>query len=491
MAQPSAAVYVRVSTEEQALGGVSLDMQERVCRAEAERLGHTPVLYRDEGYTATNTRRPAYQELIPRIPEHECIIIWRFDRICRSPRDWEQLLAMLEEADTGLVSATEHADMSTPWGRAMLRIMAVFAGLFVEQVQENVRGAMDQIAQEGRKPAGTCYGYVRENKHLVLDEGEAAIVREIFRRLADSETYTGIARDLNGRGVPRKNGGVAWRPTIIRDMAKNPIYIGQFRWKGEWLEGTHEPLVDQQTWDRVRQVVTQRAFRRGAGRRHYTPLLRCGYCGSPIRATHTRVKSRGGTTQRYTAYRCRHNWTLALVDRHIALHVGEPKLVAVIYRHTELLLRDGDFAAAVTAARAEESPGERPDDVRRRLDELDRRRLINLEAARQGSITLSELQSENAPLMAERDRLLAHIETPADHSGIWQDLAGLSREDVIASAQELPVEQQLLFLSALYDHIDLFKERVVFHYVGDALPPAERPLPAYYRPGTSATDLGF
>ena len=488
-AQTTAAVYVRVSTEEQALGGVSLDMQERVCRAEAKRLGHRAVLYRDEGYTATHTRRPALQQLLLELATHECIIIWKFDRLCRNPRDWEQLLAALEESDTGLVSASEHADLSTPWGRAMLRIMAVFAGLFVEQLRENVAGAMEQVAQEGRKPGGDIYGYVSREGCLVIDPTEAAIVRELYERVGAGESYRGIAESLNARGVVGKRGGTMWRAARIREIVRNPVYIGQFRWKGAVRLGAHEAIVDGPTWERAQAVVSQRAYHRGAGRRHYTPLFRCGHCGGPIGAHHARIKAAGGATRQLAQLRCRDDLYLPVAQRHPRIVVAQQKAMAVVWRQTRLLLDGSDFAAAVSAVRLNDE-GDARGDLHTRLAQLDHQRMVNLQAARQGSITLDELQRENAPLMTERDRLLREVET-APRSGIWDDLARLSGEGLIASAQELPVEQQVTFLGSLYDRIDLFGDHLVFRYPADALPACERPLPGYYSPRRGLTALGF
>ncbi len=86
------------------------------------------------------------------------------------------------------------------------------------------------------------YGYGRKDGALVVIPEEAAVVREIISRILADESLLSIARDLRERNVPTKRGG-KWTATSVGKVARNPVSIGLFRWKGELLNGDHEPIM--------------------------------------------------------------------------------------------------------------------------------------------------------------------------------------------------------------------------------------------------------
>lgn len=488
-----AAIYVRVSTDEQAAEGVSLAMQEQRCRAAATASGATTSeLFRDDGHSGRTLKRPAISDFLTRLDEFDLLVVWRLDRLSRSVRDWTNLAHTLAEAHVGFLSVSERFDATTPWGKAALSMLSVFSELFLDILSSNVTAAFDHLAAQGRRHGGTAFGYHWHDGAFAPHPTEAPYVRSIFERADRGAGLTTIARWLNGQHVPQKYSGTHWSYAQVREILRNPLYTGRLRWHGEIVPGSHEPLVAMDVWQRVQRLLDGRVRTRGQAARHLTPLLRCGLCGGHI---HINTANRNASGA-YQVYLQCHARTMAPVsDRHASVLAAEQKIIAVIWRHTELLIGEGDLTAAIAEAQSRAATGAAPlDATRKRLAELDAERLVNLEAARRGLITMEELERENAPLMRDRERLLGELAraTPPMELEAWSEIASMGSERVLTRFRdEAGVEVQLLFLRGLYDHVALLPGRVRFIYVADLRPQVERNLPRYYSPSRGLTDLPF
>jgi len=483
---PTAAIYLRVSTDEQAREGVSLAVQEQACRAAALAAGFSNVVtFRDDGYSGTSLKRPALQELLTRLHEWEAVFVWRLDRLSRSVADWSALLRRFQEASVGFHSVTERVDATSPMGRAMLGVMAVFAELFVDVLKENVKAALQHVAESGRRPTGIAYGYIRRDKALVIVPEEAQIVREVFRRVAKGEPWVHIAQDLNARQVPLKAGGVVWYSQHIRNLVTQPLYLGKFRWRGEVLPGNHEPLVSASAWRQVQSIIAARAHTGGRPARHLTSLFRCGLCGGACTINVRRAREE-------TYIHC----SVRAVDptAHRYVGVAEAKLVAVVWRHTELLLAEGDMGRALEAAKARREGGsERRRALQRRLREIAEAlgRAVRLAHA---GVPQDVIERENAPLVLEGEQLegeLRGLVAGPEGRDLERWAAQGSAGVVRASREQLPVEQQLILLRRVYERVEIFPDRVRFVYRGAVLPPQERLLPRYFAPKRGIVDVGF
>lgn len=483
-----AAIYVRVSTEEQSDQGVSLDAQEVACRNEAQRLGATSMtLYRDEGFSGTNLKRPAVRQLMEDMPGLDAVIVWRLDRLCRAPGDWETLLAAFEANDCGFVSVSERVDAATPWGRAILRVMAVFAGLFVDTLRENIRMAMQHIAESGRKPGSPCLGYVfDEESRLVPDPEQAEIVRELFRRVSKGEALMSIARDFNARRIPQVRGGKLWEPTTLRWVLRNPVYVGEFNWRGQTLPGAHEPIITRREWKRVQSVLTTRGPSNGHKPKHFSSLFRCGLCQgrmSATRAYSTYETLSGQTRRQYNIMKCARR----MVDRevHGPVSTGEDRAMAVVWRHTELLLEGYELREAVESARAREEAGSgRRRAIQGRLQEIEKALVRGTELYQAGGTTIEALLRANAPLLSEQEELRRELGTlsAGPELATWERLLSSKSAGWRSVRDRGAPEEQLAYLRVLYKRVLVYPRRLVFEYVGDIRPPDERPVPKYWRP---------
>ena len=471
-----AAVYLRVSTDEQAQSGVSLAMQEAECRQRAAALGATSIqIYRDEGISGTRWERPGLQALLADLPRTDLLVVWAKDRLTRDVRHLFSIIDRVAENGVRLVALRESVDMESAEGKLSIGLMGVIAQYQPDKTSENVKAAMRRIAETGRLPAGCPYGYRRTPaKGIEPHPDQAPIVRDIFARIVAGNSVTSIARWLNEIGAPLKAGGLDWRTSTVRQILRHETHRGMIQWADLLLPGAHEAIVDSETWQAAQAILDARRATRGRPVRSLAPLLRCGLCGSIV--THRPME--GAAT-----YSCRR---LTRNRVHDYYQVAARKADAAIWRHTELLLSSNAIpdavAAAAANARAARSQG---GDIQRQIDELQRRRRVNLLALQAGAITAEDIVAMNAPLVREDERLQAML-APSDLSPVLAELDALRRggaTKVLKRLQGLSVEWQVVALRGLYARIEILPGNALrFHTIADWTPPVDRQLPTYYAP---------
>lgn len=279
------AIYIRVSTDEQAQHGFSLEAQKDRLIAYCVSQGWDEYeIYNDDGYSGTTLERPGIQRLIRAAEKKkfDTVIVYRLDRLSRRQRDVLHLLEeVFEKNDIAFKSATEPFDTSTPLGKAMLGILAVFAQLERETIIERTmeghkRRARNGLWGGGPQPFG--YQWNKEEQKLEIVEKEARIVRGIFQRVIGGESLTKIqrwARSLH----PNK----WWDHNVIRHIVTRPTYLGYITYGDHLGEGNHEAIVDEETYQRANDEIKRRNYgTRAIGKYLLSGLLRCGECGEPV-----------------------------------------------------------------------------------------------------------------------------------------------------------------------------------------------------------------
>ncbi len=227
--------YARVSTDEQAREGVSLEAQQVRIRAYAQAkdlpLGDILV---DEGRSGKDMKRPAVQDLLARCGRGEVahVIVWKLDRLTRRTR---HLLTLVEDVFLAkhieLHSVSESLDTSTPHGRFVLTLFGGLAQMERELIGERTRSALEYKRQQRQPTSHAPIGF-RANgnrERMVPVPKELAIVRRILEQWRRGGSYAGIALDLNAEGVPTKRGG-RWYAATVRNI------VGRRDWYADVLE---------------------------------------------------------------------------------------------------------------------------------------------------------------------------------------------------------------------------------------------------------------
>ena len=240
-------IYVRVSTEEQATKGYSLDAQEDVDVSFAHSMGYEVIkIFREEGLSAKDLKRPVLQQMMQWGYEHagefEAVIFWKWERISRgTEEDYVILGKFFSKCQVRPLSVTECNDES-PEGE-LLRHMIKGMNLYeLRKISQRTKLGMDYIAKTGRKPAVAPIGYLNftnpdNSKSIIPDPKTAPFVRKAFEMYATGNySIEGIEDFLYDSGIRSRKGK---RYQKVEYMLKNIFYIGKFYWGGILYEGTH------------------------------------------------------------------------------------------------------------------------------------------------------------------------------------------------------------------------------------------------------------
>lgn len=301
------AIYVRVSTDEQAEQGYSLDSQKERLIAYCVSQGWDDYkLYMDDGYTGTNTNRPALKRMIRHIEENKIktVIVYKLDRLSRKQKDVLSLLEdVFEKNKVGFRSATEPFDTSTPFGKAMIGVLAVFAQLDRDMIIERLTNGRRQRVSSGKWQGGRVpFGYTwnKDLQELEIFEDEARIVKDIYRMYLDGHSRLAISEWVSKRTNSR-----VIDHSSIRDILSRPIYKGKLLNSGKEVDGIHDAIIDEKTWISVQEEKKKRED--GAsplGEYLLSGLLQCGKCNGGI--VHVKRKTnKGGRDYLYELYACK------------------------------------------------------------------------------------------------------------------------------------------------------------------------------------------
>lgn len=320
------AIYLRVSTEDQAENGVSLHEQKERLLAYCKAQGWPePTLYEDDGYSAKDLRRPALKQLLEDVKTHgyTTIITTKLDRLSRRLFDILSIIDYLEKYDCNYISASESFDTTTPAGRLTLQLLGMVAEFERERISENVRFNMLSIARKGEKIiTRPCFGYDVFHGIRVINVEEALIVQKMADWALEGKGPREIAKRLNEMGVKTKS-GKQWHDRVVRELLRRRTLIGEFvynqtykkgtrtitRPKEEWIivENNHPPILDKDTFYSIQRIFDSRKV--GASRHvdsdRYllTGLLTCGHCGSPM-VGQTTKKTTKTRVYHYFRYAC-------------------------------------------------------------------------------------------------------------------------------------------------------------------------------------------
>jgi len=247
------ALYARVSTEDQAKEGFSLDAQRERLRAFCRAQNWTVTKeYVEDGHSGRDVKRPAYQAMMAEREGWDKVLVIKMDRIHRNSRNFMEMMDDLRRWGKDFVSATESLDTSTAMGRFVMDIIQRIAQLESEQIGERVYMGMAQKHKQGKGLLGfrRPYGYDYVGGTLVVNEREARVVRRIFKEYAAGQTLHAIAARLNDDRVPSHRNR-QWSRSGLRYMLHNPVYIGKIRWDRQTRDDVHQRIVDESTWEEV------------------------------------------------------------------------------------------------------------------------------------------------------------------------------------------------------------------------------------------------
>ena len=306
-----AGIYIRVSTEDQAREGFSLGEQEEKLKQLCDYKGYEVYkVYCDAGISAKDMEhRPKFQEMLKDMKDKKInyIVAYKLDRVTRSVRDLEELIAQLEKYNTYLVCDRDDVNTSTANGRFFVRMLTVLSQLEIEIVSERTKFGLNGAIKSGHLPGQVALGFKKDgNKKTIIDPATAPIVKRVFDLYLQGKTFLQIANIFNEEKVLNKN----WKDTHIERIINNRLYMGDYemykRLK-EWKNvepviymNVVDPIIPRYIWEecQAQKIINQRTYTRD---RVYTffQKLKCPHCGKIMKC-----KGSGGKKRKYVYYHC-------------------------------------------------------------------------------------------------------------------------------------------------------------------------------------------
>lgn len=480
-----AGLYIRVSTDEQAREGFSIEAQKRVLNAWASIKGAESVIeYVDDGYSAKNLNRPAIQQLIRDCESQkiDSVIVWRLDRLTRDLRD---MLTLMDDVfrvnGVEFISSTESVDTSTPTGRLFLNILGAFAQNERESNADRVKMVMKELSKSckhlgGRPP----YGYsVNANGFYEVVSDEADAVRMIFRMKASGESYARIISELDASGHKTRSGS-PWSKSAIYEMLRNEKYTGIYIYGRAQAAGrdgkrnnhasnpedqiTRVPgglpaIITYDLWRKVREMSKEGKVL--GGKNHakniyvLSGLVRCGVCGQKMVISNA-GRNRDGSYWR--AYRCKNKCVKGVEYRKLEAcvfdflsdHVSAPefceRLLSIIQQFNQWSIEDS---------------GEEINDLRQQLSQMQRERnnLFKLAASAEDDVPkslLEEIHRRDADI-SDLERKIASVENSIPCIDENTALKYYSR---IRDISKLEKEEQKTIAKETIESINIFEDRI-------------------------------
>lgn len=301
------AIYTRVSTQEQATTGTSLNHQldqlKRQCQSNGWQITE---IYEDRGYSGKDGERPRLKRMLAdaKLGLFSKVLVYKMDRLARSLRLLLEIEEKLNKADVSFYSVGEILDSSTTSGRHFIQMLGMVGEWEREAIIERTKSGRIQRYKEGKWAGGRPaygYNYDKDTKKLVIDEEEAKVVRRIFKLYSSGKSLCSIATTLNTEHVPtRRKGGKGWRSTAIRSILLNTAYKGKLlvnRYNksgdannedtNQVIEIPVPPIItDENEWNLAQQhLAGNKALHPTSDRRWLLQgLIKCGSCGLNYRA---------------------------------------------------------------------------------------------------------------------------------------------------------------------------------------------------------------
>lgn len=368
-------LYLRVSSEEQAKHGYSLDAQEEALKTFCEKHNHVILgIYRDEGISGRKpyTKRPAMIQLLTDLPivKPDIILFTKLDRWFRNIKEYYKVQDILDKNKVDWKAINEEYDTSTASGRLYVNIKLSIAQDEADRTSERIKDVQDQLIMQGKVLGGTVpFGYAIKDKKVVFGN-DIEKVKEAIEHYKTFQSAHATAKMMNEKY------GYSFNQTRLIRLFRSTLLKGEYRQNHNYCE----PLLSPAEWDELQSIIDKNIKHSPRQRTYlFTGMMNCPYCGRKL----------GGMfdgTRKY--YRCnRHYFGNCPMPK----HVNEKKVEEWLLDNIE-----DDFKVNVTEKPKEKR--ESPNKYRERLKRLNDMYLL-------GNISESEYKDKSAELQ----RMIAEL----------------------------------------------------------------------------------
>ena len=472
------ALYVRVSTTSQLEEGYSIEEQKAKLESYCDiKDWHVYKVYTDGGFSGSTTERPALEQLIKDAQSKlfDTVLVYKLDRLSRSQKDTLYLIEdIFLKNNIEFVSLLENFDTSTPFGRAVIGLLSVFAQLEREQIKERM-----QLGKLGRAKAGksmmwakTSYGYDynKGTGTMTVNEYEALAVKEIYASYLAGMSITKL-RDKINEEYPKQP---AWSYRTIRGILANPVYCGLNQYKGQTFQGTHKAIISLDDFEQTQRELAKRQQtakelsnpRPFQAKYMLSGLAQCGYCHAPLKVILGQKRKDGSRFKRYECYQRHPRKT-----RGVTVYNDNKKCDSGYYdmellEHyvlTRIAQLQNDPDKIKELFSDDTSPAVDKQAIQKQIDSLTLKLSKLNDLYLDDRITLDELRSKSADFIKQRTALEDEIKKAST------DKQAGKREKIekmldASSVLEMSYDNQKVIVRELIDKVQVTSDKIVIRW---------------------------
>ena len=472
------ALYVRVSTTSQLEEGYSIEEQKAKLESYCDiKDWHIYKVYTDGGFSGSTTERPALEQLIKDAQSKlfDTVLVYKLDRLSRSQKDTLYLIEdIFLKNNIEFVSLLENFDTSTPFGRAVIGLLSVFAQLEREQIKERM-----QLGKLGRAKAGksmmwakTSYGYNydKETGSMTVNEYEALAVKEIFTSYLAGMSITKLRDKINGE-YPKQP---SWSYRTIRGILANPVYCGLNQYKGQTFQGTHKAIISLDDFEQTQRELAKRQQtakelsnpRPFQAKYMLSGLAQCGYCHAPLKVILGQKRKDGSRFKRYECYQRHPRKT-----RGVTVYNDNKKCESGYYdmellEHyvlTRIAQLQNDPDKIQELFSDDTSPAVDKQAIQKQIDSLTLKLSKLNDLYLDDRITLDELRTKSADFIKQRNALEDEIKKASN------DKQAGKREKIekmldASSVLEMSYDNQKVIVRELIDKVQVTSDKIVIRW---------------------------
>lgn len=460
-----AAIYVRVSTTEQATEGFSIKAQTKKLKSLADAKDYKVVkVYTDPGFSGAKLERPALKELINDIEKGsiDVVLVYKLDRLSRSQKNTMYLIEdVFLKNNVHFASMQESFDTSTSFGRAMIGILSVFAQLERDAITERMQmGAVERAKSglyHGSGADSTPKGYDYIDGSLVINE-DSNMIEDIFEFYVNGLGLSAIYFKLREKYPSKK----ILKESTIAGILDNSTYIGKVKYAGVTYEGQHDPIISEDQYNIVKAMRSQsnKTYKNQKNKRYMlTGLLRCAYCNARM-ARNGRVRETDyGLVFYYGCYSRRKSPVHMIKD---------PNCPSCNHKNTKIESDVIEFVKNIRFHHANESIEKKEIDetttMKKELASLDHQIDKMLELYQVNAIPIEKINNKISDLNEKKESLTNKINSLKLYGGSKK-----SREDKIKKVEKFnwdnsTTAQKSVLLKSVIDEIVVYNDSFTINW---------------------------
>lgn len=324
-------LYARKSSEDDERQALSIDSQVKEMLDMANRDRLTIVEVRRESHSAKNSgSRPEFNRLMEdiRAKKFDGILTWAADRISRNAGDLGTVVDLMDQGFLQEIRTSGPRFTNSPSDKFMLMMLCSHAKLENDNKGVNVKRGFRAKVEMGYRPNMSPLGYLHDKyapkgeRRIYIDPERGPIIQEAFRKVA-YEGYTGrdLKRWLDDEVQLRTRKGKKISLSMIYRMIDNSFYTGRYEFpvgSGRWYQGKHEPLINQDVFDRAREIMKGKPRGQvGTKEFGFTKMFKCQSCNYGLAADEKIKRLKDGTIRRYVYYGCNKKWITGCKEPYI------------------------------------------------------------------------------------------------------------------------------------------------------------------------------